>query len=93
MPSLKALRKRIATVRSTPSGSSSGSSPATYRSTMAMARSRWRTDWVSSAKPSLIQPRSTRLLNQIARVLKTHPELVRLDVQGHTDSRGGSALR
>ena len=27
---------------------------------MAMARSRWRTDWVSSAKPSLIQPRSTR---------------------------------
>src|SRR2546423_1694141 len=27
---------------------------------MVTARSRWRTDWVSSAKPSLIQPRSTR---------------------------------
>ena len=41
---------------------------------------------------TLIHPRSTRLLNQIARVLKTHPELVRLDVQGHTDSRGGMAV-
>ncbi|HYY51807.1 MAG TPA: OmpA family protein [Myxococcales bacterium] len=40
---------------------------------------------------TLIHPRSTRLLNQIARVLKTHPEVVRIDVQGHTDSTGGLA--
>ena len=37
---------------------------------------------------TLIHPRSTRLLNQIARVLKNHPEVVRIDVQGHTDSTG-----
>src|SRR5207245_8019249 len=36
-----------------------------------------------------IQSRSTRLLNQIARVLKSHPEVVRVEVQGHTDSNGG----
>ena len=41
---------------------------------------------------TLIHPRSTRLLNQIGRVLKSHPELVRLEVQGHTDSRGSTAL-
>ena len=41
---------------------------------------------------TLIERRSSRLLNQIARVLKTHPELVRLEVQGHTDSRRNMAL-
>src|SRR5438067_2403019 len=40
---------------------------------------------------TLIQSRSARLLNQIARVLKNHPEVVRIDVQGHTDSIGGTA--
>jgi len=39
-----------------------------------------------------IQSRSTRLLNQIARVLKSHPEVVRVEVQGHTDSNGGTAM-
>jgi outer membrane protein OmpA-like peptidoglycan-associated protein len=41
---------------------------------------------------TLIHPRSTRLLNQIARVLKSHPEVVRIEVQGHTDSSGGVAM-
>jgi outer membrane protein OmpA-like peptidoglycan-associated protein len=41
---------------------------------------------------TLIHPRSTRLLNQIGRVLKTHPEVVRIEVQGHTDSTGGMAM-
>src|SRR5207237_10524182 len=39
-----------------------------------------------------IEPRSMRLLNQIARVLKSHPEVVRIEVQGHTDSSGGTAM-
>ncbi len=38
-----------------------------------------------------IQPRSTRLLNQVASVLKNHPELLKLEVEGHTDSRGSAA--
>jgi len=41
---------------------------------------------------TLIHPRSTRLLNQIAAVLKAHPEILRVQVQGHTDSRGGATL-
>ena len=39
-----------------------------------------------------IQPRSTRLVNQIARVLKTHPEIVLVEVAGHTDNLGGAAM-
>ena len=41
---------------------------------------------------TLIHPRSTRLLTQIAGVLKAHPEILRVQIQGHTDSKGGSAL-
>jgi outer membrane protein OmpA-like peptidoglycan-associated protein len=41
---------------------------------------------------SLIHPRSTRLLNQIAKVLKSHPEVLRIEVQGHTDSSGATAM-
>ena len=41
---------------------------------------------------TLIHPRSTRLLNQLAKVLKSHPEVVRIEVQGHTDSSGGTAM-
>src|SRR4051812_35703807 len=41
---------------------------------------------------TLIHPRSTRLLNQIAAVLKAHPELAKIEVQGHTDSKGGTAM-
>lgn len=40
---------------------------------------------------SLIQPRSSRLLNQIARLLKAHPDLLKIEVQGHTDDRGSAA--
>lgn len=39
-----------------------------------------------------IQPRSTRLLNQVANVLKNHPELLKLEVEGHTDDRGSAAM-
>ena len=41
---------------------------------------------------TLIHPRSTRLLNQIAAVMKAHPEILKVQVQGHTDSRGRSAM-
>src|SRR5262249_12784957 len=41
---------------------------------------------------TLIHPRSTRLLNQIGTVLKAHPEILRVQVQGHTDSSGKVAL-
>ena len=39
-----------------------------------------------------IHPRSTRLVTQIARVLKSHPEIVLVEVAGHTDNRGGAAM-
>jgi OmpA-OmpF porin, OOP family len=39
-----------------------------------------------------IQPRSTRLLNQVANVLNTHPELLKVEVEGHTDDRGSAAM-
>lgn len=39
-----------------------------------------------------IQPRSTRLLNQVANVLKSHPELLKLEIEGHTDDRGSIAM-
>ena len=39
-----------------------------------------------------IQPRSTRLVNQIAQVLRNHPEIVLVEVAGHTDDRGGKEM-
>lgn len=39
-----------------------------------------------------IKPVSDELLNEVASVLKDHPELVRLEVQGHTDSTGARAM-
>ncbi len=51
---------RAPTVRSTPAGSSAGSRPATYFSTMPRARSRAAADCASLANPSLIQPRSSK---------------------------------
>jgi hypothetical protein len=53
------LSVRVATVLSTPTGSSAGSSPVTYPSTIAVARSRYHADCAWSAKPSSIQPRPT----------------------------------
>jgi outer membrane protein OmpA-like peptidoglycan-associated protein len=40
---------------------------------------------------STIKPISDALLDSIAQVLKEHPELKRLEVQGHTDNRGNAA--
>lgn len=37
---------------------------------------------------SNIQPRSFGLLDQVARVLTEHPEVAKVTVEGHTDSRG-----
>jgi len=39
-----------------------------------------------------LEARSKRLLDQVASVLKSHPELVRVQVEGHTDDRGGASL-
>ena len=39
-----------------------------------------------------IQPRSHKLLDQVAQVLKSHPSIARVEVQGHTDDRGGAAV-
>jgi OOP family OmpA-OmpF porin len=37
-----------------------------------------------------IQPRSRLLLNQVARVLKEHPEIERVVIEGHTDNVGNA---
>jgi outer membrane protein OmpA-like peptidoglycan-associated protein len=39
----------------------------------------------------VILPASDDLLQQVAAVLKEHPELTKLEIQGHTDSRGNAA--
>jgi outer membrane protein OmpA-like peptidoglycan-associated protein len=36
-----------------------------------------------------ILPASDELLTQVAMVLAEHPEIVKVEVQGHTDNRGG----
>jgi outer membrane protein OmpA-like peptidoglycan-associated protein len=38
-----------------------------------------------------IKPVSNPLLDEVANVLKEHPEISRIEVQGHTDNRGGEA--
>ncbi len=38
-----------------------------------------------------IQRRSYPLLNQVAAILKAHPEIKKLRVEGHTDSKGSAA--
>lgn len=43
--------------------------------------------YFASAK-AVIEKRSFRLLDQVAAVLKNHPELLRVEVQGHTDNAG-----
>lgn len=37
---------------------------------------------------SALRPESDALLNEVAEVLKTHPEILRVEVQGHTDEVG-----
>jgi outer membrane protein OmpA-like peptidoglycan-associated protein len=39
----------------------------------------------------VIQRRSAELLDGIATVIKAHPEIARIRVEGHTDSQGGRA--
>jgi outer membrane protein OmpA-like peptidoglycan-associated protein len=39
-----------------------------------------------------IEARSKQLLDQVAGVLKSHPELVRIQVEGHTDDRGSASF-
>jgi outer membrane protein OmpA-like peptidoglycan-associated protein len=39
-----------------------------------------------------IKPVSEQLLDEVAAVVKEHPEFLRLEVQGHTDSAGSKAL-
>jgi outer membrane protein OmpA-like peptidoglycan-associated protein len=38
-----------------------------------------------------IKPESFPLLDEVAQVMKDHPELLKLRIEGHTDSRGGDA--
>ena len=38
-----------------------------------------------------IRPESKRILDEIAAVLKAHPEIKRIRVEGHTDNVGGQA--
>ncbi len=39
-----------------------------------------------------IKPASDELLTSVANVLKEHPEILKLEVQGHTDNRGSKQL-
>lgn len=39
-----------------------------------------------------IDPASSGLLDEVASALKDHPEITKVEVQGHTDSRGAAAL-
>jgi outer membrane protein OmpA-like peptidoglycan-associated protein len=39
-----------------------------------------------------IKPESDELLTSVANVLKEHPEILKLEVQGHTDNRGSKQL-
>jgi OOP family OmpA-OmpF porin len=39
-----------------------------------------------------IKPASNDLLDQVAEVLTQHPEMLKVEVQGHTDNRGSAAL-
>jgi outer membrane protein OmpA-like peptidoglycan-associated protein len=41
---------------------------------------------------AVIQKRSARLLDGISTVIQAHPEIARIRVEGHTDSRGGRAF-
>jgi OOP family OmpA-OmpF porin len=39
----------------------------------------------------VILPESDELLKQVANVLTEHPEILKIEVQGHTDNKGGAA--
>jgi outer membrane protein OmpA-like peptidoglycan-associated protein len=48
------------------------------------------TVYFNTAKAT-IQPRSFKLLDQVAKVLKEHPELEKVWIEGHTDNQGKPA--
>jgi len=68
------------------------------------SRARWRTTAASATRVEIleqvrfdtnratIKPQSHKLLDQVAGVLLSHPDLLLVQVEGHTDDRG-SALR
>ncbi|HYO67609.1 MAG TPA: OmpA family protein, partial [Archangium sp.] len=39
---------------------------------------------------AVIQPRSFKMLDQVARVLQQHPEVDKMVIEGHTDNRGNA---
>ena len=39
-----------------------------------------------------IQPRSFKMLNQVARVIQQHPEIDKIIIEGHTDDRGDAEV-
>ena len=41
---------------------------------------------------STLKPESDKLLNEIATIMKDHPEVKKVTVEGHTDNVGGAAL-
>ena len=47
--------------------------------------------YFSSGKAT-ITPVSLKLIGQIAEVLKTHPKVLKVQIDGHTDSRGNAAF-
>ncbi len=47
--------------------------------------------YFATGKATLL-PRSFKLLNQVASVLMLHPEIPRVQIEGHTDNRGSAEL-
>ncbi|HYO55705.1 OmpA family protein [Archangium sp.] len=41
---------------------------------------------------AVIQPRSFKMLNQVARILQQHPEVEKMVIEGHTDDRGNAGV-
>ncbi|HZI06456.1 MAG TPA: OmpA family protein [Archangium sp.] len=39
---------------------------------------------------AIIQPRSFKMLDQVARILQQHPEVEKMRIEGHTDNRGNA---
>lgn len=64
--------------------------PATERQLVVITRERLviRDKVYFASGKAVVLPRSAALLAQIARVLKEHPEIERVSVDGHTDDRG-----
>lgn len=68
--------------------------PATERQLVVITRERLviRDKVFFASGKAVVLPRSAALLAQIARVLKEHPEIERVSVDGHTDDRGDRAM-